>query len=379
MARVALVTGGTRGIGRAISIALKRRGLRVAANYAGNDTAARQFQAETGIPIYKWDVSDYAACEKGVAAVTREVGPVDVLVNNAGITRDGMLHRMTKDSWDAVMRTNLDSVFNMTRLVIEGMRARSFGRIVSISSINGRKGQVGQANYSAAKAGLLGFSKAVAQEGAARGITCNVIAPGYIATEMVMAVPKDVLESKILPLIPVGRLGTAEEVARCVVFLAAEDAGFITGACLDANGGQIWHKRQTAAGLVVHGASPEAPPDSLSPSPSGPLWRAWRPRIARGRRGGAASPAQAAARGARQLVGALAALICGLAVPGCASGRRRGTTSGRRAPSGAGTAEPAAGRGRGRRRRRQARRADRRQARAGEPGVDQVELSGTEA
>jgi acetoacetyl-CoA reductase len=238
MARVALVTGGTRGIGHAISIALKRRGLRVAANYAGNDTAARQFQAETGIPIYKWDVSDYAACEKGVAAVTREVGPVDVLVNNAGITRDGMLHRMTKDNWDAVIRTNLDSVFNMTRLVIEGMRARSFGRIVNISSINGRKGQIGQANYSAAKAGLLGFSKAVAQEGAVRGITCNVIAPGYIGTEMVQAVPKDVLESKILPLIPVGRLGTVEEVARCVVFLAAEDAGFITGACLDANGGQ---------------------------------------------------------------------------------------------------------------------------------------------
>jgi acetoacetyl-CoA reductase len=238
MARVAIVTGGTRGIGHAISIALKRRGLRVAANYGGNDTAARQFQAETGIPIYKWDVSDYAACEKGVAAVTREVGPVDVLVNNAGITRDGMLHRMSKDSWDAVMRTNLDSVFNMTRLVIEGMRARSFGRIVNISSINGRKGQMGQANYSAAKAGLLGFSKAVAQEGAARGITCNVIAPGYIATEMVQAMPKDVLESKILPFIPVGRLGNAEEVARCVVFLAAEDAGFITGACLDANGGQ---------------------------------------------------------------------------------------------------------------------------------------------
>jgi acetoacetyl-CoA reductase len=238
MARVALVTGGTRGIGHAISTALKRRGFRVAANYGGNDTAARQFQAETGIPIYKWDVSDYAACEKGVAAVTREVGAIDVLVNNAGITRDFVLHRMTKDNWDAVIRTNLDSVFNMTRLVIEGMRARNYGRIVSISSINGRKGQVGQANYSAAKAGLLGFTKAVAQEGAAKGITCNVIAPGYIGTEMVMAVPKDVLEGKIIPQIPVGRLGTAEEVARCVAFLAADDAGFITGACLDANGGQ---------------------------------------------------------------------------------------------------------------------------------------------
>jgi acetoacetyl-CoA reductase len=238
MARVAVVTGGTRGIGHAISVALKRRGYRVAANYGGNDAAARQFQVETGIPIYKWDVSDYAACEKGVAAVTRELGPVDVLVNNAGITRDGMLHRMTKENWDAVIRTNLDSVFNMTRLVIEGMRSRGFGRIVNISSINGRKGQMGQANYSAAKAGLLGFSKAVAQEGAARGITCNVIAPGYISTEMVLAVPKDVLEGKIIPQIPVGRLGTPEEVARCVAFLAAEDAGFITGACLDANGGQ---------------------------------------------------------------------------------------------------------------------------------------------
>jgi acetoacetyl-CoA reductase len=232
------VTGGTRGIGHAISVALKRRGYRVAANYGGNDAAARQFQVETGIPIYKWDVSDYAACEKGVGAVTRELGPVDVLVNNAGITRDGVLHRMTRESWDAVMRTNLDSVFNMTRLVIDGMRARSFGRIVNISSINGRKGQVGQANYSAAKAGLLGFSKAVAQEGAAKGITCNVVAPGYISTEMVRAVPKEVLEAKILPQIPVGRLGSPEEVARCVAFLAADDAGFITGACLDANGGQ---------------------------------------------------------------------------------------------------------------------------------------------
>jgi len=238
MAKVAIVTGGTRGIGQAISVALKNKGFRVAANYAGNDAAARQFQAETGIPIYKWDVSDYAACEKGVASVTRELGPVDVLVNNAGITRDGMLHRMTKESWDAVMRTNLDSVFNMTRLVIDGMRTRKFGRVVNISSINGRKGQIGQANYSAAKAGLLGFSKAVAQENASRGVTVNVIAPGYIGTEMVQAVPKEVLEKNILPQIPVGRLGTVEEIARCVTFLAADDAGFITGACLDANGGQ---------------------------------------------------------------------------------------------------------------------------------------------
>jgi acetoacetyl-CoA reductase len=238
MARVAVVTGGTRGIGHAISIALKYKGYRVAANYAGNDAAARQFQAETGIPVYKWDVGDYAACQDGVTRITRDLGPIDVLVNNAGITRDGMLHRMSKDNWDAVIKTNLDSVFNMTRLVIESMRARSFGRIVNISSINGRKGQMGQANYSAAKAGLLGFTKAVAQEGAAKNITVNVIAPGYIGTEMVQAVPKEVLETKILPQIPVGRLGTVEEIARCVTFLAADEAGFITGACLDANGGQ---------------------------------------------------------------------------------------------------------------------------------------------
>ncbi|MGE0848396.1 MAG: acetoacetyl-CoA reductase [Hyphomicrobiaceae bacterium] len=238
MARVAVVTGGTRGIGEAISIALKNKGCRVAANYGGNDTAARQFQAETGIPIYKFDVSDYAACQDGIARITRDLGPIDILVNNAGITRDAMLHRMTKENWDAVIHTNLDSVFNMTRLVIEGMRSRSFGRIVNISSINGRKGQMGQANYSAAKAALLGFSKAVAQEAASRGITCNVIAPGYIATEMVRAVPKEILDTKIIPQIPAGRLGTAEEIARCVTFLAADEAGFITGSCLDANGGQ---------------------------------------------------------------------------------------------------------------------------------------------
>jgi acetoacetyl-CoA reductase len=238
MTRVAVVTGGTRGIGQAISIALKNKGCRVAANYAGNDTAARQFQAETGIPIYKFDVGDYAACQEGVTRIARDLGPIDILVNNAGITRDSMLHRMTKENWDAVIHTNLDSVFNMTRLVIEGMRSRSFGRVVNISSITGRKGQMGQANYSAAKAALLGFTKAVAQESAARGITVNVIAPGYIATEMVQAMPKDVLDTKVLPLIPVGRLGTAEEVARCVAFLADDAAGFITGACLDANGGQ---------------------------------------------------------------------------------------------------------------------------------------------
>ena len=238
MARVAVVTGGTRGIGAAISIALKNKGYRVAATYAGNDAAAQRFQAETGIPVYKFDVGDYDACEKAVGMIARDVGPIDILVNNAGITRDSALHRMTRQHWSDVTRTNLDSAFNMTRLVIDGMRARNFGRIISISSINGRKGQFGQANYAAAKAGLVGFSKAVALEGAAKNITCNVVAPGYINTEMVAAVPKDVLESKILPLIPVGRLGTAEEISRCVVFLAADEAGFITGACLDANGGQ---------------------------------------------------------------------------------------------------------------------------------------------
>jgi len=238
MARVAIVTGGTRGIGAAIAVALKQKGYRVAANYGGNDAVARQFQIEHGIPVYKFDVGDWGQCQEGVARIVKDIGPVDVLVNNAGITRDGMLHRMSKENWDAVIRTNLDSVFHMSRLVIEGMRARNFGRIVTISSINGRKGQMGQVNYSAAKAGLLGFTKALAQEGARNNITCNVVAPGYISTEMVAAMPKEVLESKILPQIPVGRLGTPEEVARCVVFLAADEAGFITGACLDANGGQ---------------------------------------------------------------------------------------------------------------------------------------------
>jgi acetoacetyl-CoA reductase len=238
MARVAVVTGGTRGIGEAISIGLKHKGYRVAATYGGNDDAARRFQAETGIPIYTWDVAEYTACEDGLKRISRDLGPVDVLVNNAGITRDSMLHRMSKEHWHAVIGTNLDSVFNMTRHAIEGMRARGFGRIINISSINGRKGQVGQVNYSAAKAGLLGFTKALAQECAAKGITVNVIAPGYINTEMVQAVPKEVLDTKVIPLIPVGRLGTAQEIARCVVFLAADEAGFITGACLDANGGQ---------------------------------------------------------------------------------------------------------------------------------------------
>jgi acetoacetyl-CoA reductase len=238
MARVALVTGGTRGIGEAISVALQAAGYQVAANYGGNDAAASQFKEKTGIPVYKWDVADFQACQKGLAQVQAGLGPVDVLVNNAGITRDTTLHRMKPEQWSEVIRTNLDSVFNMTRGVIEGMRERNFGRIISISSINGQKGQFGQANYSAAKAGLIGFTKAVAQENAAKGITVNAVAPGYIGTEMVRAVPEDVLKSKILPLIPAGRLGEPEEVARCVVFLAGDDAGFITGSTLTANGGQ---------------------------------------------------------------------------------------------------------------------------------------------
>ena len=237
MARVAVVTGGTRGIGHAISIGLKKKGYRVAANYGGNDVAAQAFQAETGIPVYKWNVGDYAACDKGLKQIERDVGPVDIVVNNAGITRDGMIHKMTPEQWGEVIAVNLSSMFNMTRPVIDGMRSRSFGRIVNISSINGQKGQMGQTNYSAAKAGVIGFTKALAQEGAKKGITVNCIAPGYIDTEMVQAVPEAVLKS-IIDQIPVGRLGTAEEIARAVVFLASEEAGFITGATLTMNGGQ---------------------------------------------------------------------------------------------------------------------------------------------
>ncbi len=238
MARTALVTGGSRGIGEAISIALKDAGYTVAANYGGNDGAAKAFKEKTGIPVYKFDVGDFDACVAGVAAVEADLGPIEVLVNNAGITRDGMLHKMGLENWQAVIRTNLDSAFNLTRNVIEGMRARGFGRIVTISSINGQKGQMGQANYAAAKAGVIGFTKAVALENAFKGITANVIAPGYVGTEMVRAVPEEVLKTKILPQIPVGRLAEPEEVARCVVFLAADEAGFITGSTLTANGGQ---------------------------------------------------------------------------------------------------------------------------------------------
>jgi acetoacetyl-CoA reductase len=238
MAKVAVVTGGTRGIGEAISKALKAAGYDVAATYAGNDEAANAFKDETGIGVFKFDVGDFDACAKAVSGIESEVGPVDVLVNNAGITRDAAMHRMDQAQWGEVIRTNLDSVFNMSRAVIDGMRERGFGRIVNISSINGQKGQFGQTNYSAAKAGMIGFTKALAQETAAKGITVNAIAPGYIGTEMVRAVPEDVLNEKILPLIPVGRLGEPEEIGRCVVFLASDDAGFITGSTLTANGGQ---------------------------------------------------------------------------------------------------------------------------------------------
>jgi acetoacetyl-CoA reductase len=238
MARVAVVTGGTRGIGEAISIALKQAGYLVAANYAGNDEAAAKFKAETGIAVYKWDVSNYESCVAGLAQVEKDLGPVDILVNNAGITRDAMFHKMTLDQWNAVINTNLNSLFNMTRPLWEGMRARKFGRVICISSINGQKGQMGQANYSAAKAGDIGFVKALAQEGARAGITVNSITPGYIATEMVKAIDPAIIEKSILPHIPVGRLGEPEEIARCVVFLASDNAGFITGSTLSANGGQ---------------------------------------------------------------------------------------------------------------------------------------------
>ncbi|MDI4658168.1 acetoacetyl-CoA reductase [Xanthobacter autotrophicus] len=237
MGRVALVTGGTRGIGEAISVALKAAGYKVAANYAGNDEAAKAFTEKTGIAAFKWDVSDFESCKAGIAKVEAEVGPVEVLVNNAGITRDGQFHKMTLEQWSAVINTNLNSAFNMTRPVIEGMRERKFGRIICISSINGQKGQFGQTNYSAAKAGEIGFVKALAQESARAGITVNAIAPGYIGTEMVRAVPAEAL-AKIVATIPVGRLGEPEDIARAVVFLASDDAGFITGSTMTVNGAQ---------------------------------------------------------------------------------------------------------------------------------------------
>ncbi|MHA3915230.1 acetoacetyl-CoA reductase [Halovulum sp. GXIMD14793] len=240
MGRVALVTGGSRGIGAAISVALKEAGYSVAATYGGNDEAAKAFTEETGIPAYKWSVADYDACVAGIRQVEEALGPIDVLVNNAGITRDTMFHRMTPDQWNEVIDTNLNGLFNMTHPLWSGMRERKFGRVINISSINGQKGQAGQANYSAAKAGDLGFTKALAQEGARSGITVNAICPGYIATDMVKAIDEKVLNERIIPQIPIGRLGEPEEIARCVVFLASEEAGLITGSTISANGGQFF-------------------------------------------------------------------------------------------------------------------------------------------
>jgi acetoacetyl-CoA reductase len=238
MGRVALVTGGTRGIGAAIGKALKKAGYHVAAVYHGNDETAQVFSKETGIPVFKWDVGDYKACEQGLVDVENEVGPVEVLVNNAGISRDAMLHKMTHEQWEQVLRTDLDSLFNMTRQIINGMRERGFGRIINISSINGQKGQIGVANYSSAKAGVIGFTRALALESARKGITVNAIAPGYIKTELLAGVTEDVMKS-IVAQIPVGRLGEADEIARCAVFLAADESGWITGSTLTINGGQF--------------------------------------------------------------------------------------------------------------------------------------------
>jgi acetoacetyl-CoA reductase len=237
MARVAVVTGGTRGIGGAISLELKEAGYKVAAVYAGNEEAANSFKSANDIPVFKIDVSDFEACVEGLARISQELGPVDILVNNAGITRDGTMHRMGHDSWQSVIDTNLGGCFNMSRCVIEGMRERKFGRIVNIGSINGQAGQYGQVNYAAAKSGIHGFTKALAQEGAAVGITVNAIAPGYVDTDMVRAVPENVLE-KIIQRIPAGRLGSARDISRGVKFLVADEADFITGATLSINGGQ---------------------------------------------------------------------------------------------------------------------------------------------
>jgi acetoacetyl-CoA reductase len=236
MGRVALVTGGTRGIGAAISKALKKAGYTVAANYGGNDDAAKAFSTETKIPVFKWDVGDYVACEQGAVSVENEVGPVEVLVNNAGISRDAMFQKMSHQQWSEVIRTNLDSVFNMTRPVINGMRERNFGRVINISSINGQKGQLGLSNYCAAKAGMIGLTRALALENARKGVTVNAVAPGYIATELLSGVSEEVMKS-IVGQIPVGRLGQPDEVARCVAFLAADEASWITGSTLTINGG----------------------------------------------------------------------------------------------------------------------------------------------
>ncbi len=237
MGHVAVVTGGTRGIGRAISEALKAAGNTVVANYAGNDEAAKKFTEETGIMALKWDVSKYDECEAAIKKITAEVGPVEIVINNAGITRDATLHRMTPQMWEDVIQTNLTSCFNLARLTIDSMRERGFGRIVNIGSINGQAGQYGQVNYAAAKSGIHGFTKALAQEGAAKNVTVNAIAPGYVDTDMVRAVPPAVLE-KIIAKIPVGRLGRVHDIARAVLFLVADDADFITGSTLSVNGGQ---------------------------------------------------------------------------------------------------------------------------------------------
>ena len=237
MGHVAIVTGGTRGIGEAISVALSDAGHAVAAVYAGNAEAAKRFTERTSIRTYKFDVSDFEACEDGVGRIAKDLGPVGILVNNAGITRDGTMHRMSFDRWNAVLQTNLSSCFNMSRCVIDAMRERGFGRIVNIGSVNGQAGQYGQVNYAAAKSGIHGFTKALAQEGAAKGITVNAIAPGYIDTDMVRAVPEKVLE-KIIATIPVGRLGHAREIAKAVLFLVDDDMGFMTGSTLSINGGQ---------------------------------------------------------------------------------------------------------------------------------------------
>jgi acetoacetyl-CoA reductase len=237
MARVALVTGGTRGIGEAISLALKEAGYTVAANYAGNDQAAEAFTQATGIPTYKFDVSDYDAVEAGIKKIEEELGPVDVLINNAGITRDATMHKMSFENWDKVIQTNLASCFNTCHAVINSMRERGFGRIVNVGSVNGQAGQYGQVNYAAAKSGIHGFTKALAKEGASKGITVNAVAPGYVTTDMVRAVPEDVL-AKIIKTIPVGRLGKPEDIARSVMFLVADEASFITGSTLSVNGGQ---------------------------------------------------------------------------------------------------------------------------------------------
>jgi acetoacetyl-CoA reductase len=237
MGRVALVTGGTRGIGEAICIALQQQGYTVAANYGGNEESARAFSERTGIPAYKFDVGDFQAVSDAIKKIVTEIGPVEILINNAGITRDGTMHKMNIDQWNAVIQTNLTSCFNTCRTVIEGMRERGFGRIVNIGSVNGQAGQYGQVNYAAAKSGIHGFTKALAKEGAARGITVNAIAPGYVETDMVRAVPEEVLQ-KIICTIPVGRLGKPEDIARAVLFLVSDDAGFITGSTLSINGGQ---------------------------------------------------------------------------------------------------------------------------------------------